>query len=205
MTERKTGRPLGAGSRSYITGWTPAPRGEKRAYSAGKKASYAARQRRAYEGTISPVLESIIRGAPTGGVGIPTDIAHCYEGVTTPWNAFMRCEITDENLQLALAAMLGSRVWGEVLEEAARRGGMTIQQFLQAAFTLASTDSQELKSPADWTKLYGSEDSVRKRRARISRRYRGGPAEQMVRNPLFAPKGAPQRPLPPPYPETASP
>jgi len=185
MTEQKGGfGGLGPSSR-YITGWeNRAERGEKKTYTAARKEAYKRRQQRAYSNEISPVLASILAGAPGTGVGVPRNTASCYQDVTTPWNAFMRCEITDENLQLALAAMLGSSIWGNALTEASRRNGMSIQQFLETAFDLASKKSQELKSPADWQNLYTSEPLLKRRQARVSRSNRRGAVMQPI-NPLF--------------------
>jgi len=164
------------GSSNYVTDFVPRLRKEKTKYSPKKQAKYAARQNRRFTAPeeISPRLASIIGYAPQElpHGGMPQNIASCYQNVTTPWQAFIKCEVKDEDLQLALAAMLGSDIWGQALARAADAKNMTIAQFLTVTFELAAKVAATMKTPQDWTGLFQSEKLVNKRRARASKRSR---------------------------------
>jgi len=188
-TETATEGPSGRGYRrssELFPGFAFAPREERKTYGSGKLKGYRERQRRAWNSEISPVLASILRGAPTGGIGEVKDVTSCLQDVTTPWNAFMKCEITDAHLQLALAAMLGSSIWGDAIAEAARQNNMTMQEFLAYAFRLAEQKAKTLATAQDWENLYTNDAAKAKRRRRVSRKYR--PAGQVLRHAPRAPQ-----------------
>jgi len=180
-TERQVPVPNSERFSQYLSDFKPRIRKEKATYTPKQKAKYQSRreQRRTAPETISQRLAEIFAMAPPGALpnnGMPEDIASCYQNVATPWNAFIRCEVRDEDLQLALAAMLGSDIWAEALTEAlaeaARGHKMTIKEFLRHTFELAAAAQANLRTSQDWQGLFTSDKLMKRRKDRASKRSR---------------------------------
>lgn len=166
-----------ARSGSYLQpfDWTTF-QGIKKKWSPAQRDKWAAQQRRYLTNEPSPSLQTLFQGARTAPIEVKRNIRGCAEGKRSPWNAYMSCEITQGELQLALAAILGSEVWPQALalamEAMNNKQQMSIEQFLKIVFQMAAT--QQPKSPQEWATMYGNETHRAARARRIPRSIRGG-------------------------------